>query len=116
MEINQSNSLEKLLESLLYFYNKTKIKPTYEYILLKGINDSISDAKELISLCKKIPSKVNLIEYNKVENVPYEKSTQKSTQLFIDILEKNKILVKLRKSRGEDIGAACGQLATQNKK
>lgn len=116
MDINSSNNLTSLSEALLYFYNKTKIKPTYEYILLKGFNDSLEDAKELVNFCNKIPSKVNLIEYNKVKNVPYEKSTKKSTELFLHTLEKNNVLVRLRKSRGEDIGAACGQLATQNSK
>ena len=115
MEINKTNNLRDLQSSLDYFYQKTKIKPTYEYVLLKGINDSIQDAMDLIDFCRKIPSKVNLIEYNKVANTPYEKSETKTTQLFIDILEKNNILVKFRRSRGEDIGAACGQLATQNK-
>ena len=73
----------------------------------------MEDAKELINFCKKVPSKVNLIEYNKVAGLPYKKSNQKSTNLFMEILTKNNILVKLRRSRGEDIGAACGQLATQ---
>ena len=115
MEINKSNNLEDLQDALTYFYKKTAIKPTYEYVLLKGINDSIEDAKKLITFCRKIPSKVNLIEYNKVENTPYEKTGIKRTKLFLDTLEKNNILVKFRRSRGEDIGAACGQLATQNK-
>ena len=83
---------------------------------MKDINDSIQDAKDLIDFCKKTPSKVNLIEYNQVANIPYQKSSKRSTKIFMDLLEKNKILVKFRRSRGEDIGAACGQLATQNKK
>ena len=115
MDINSTNNLSKLLDALQYFYAKTGIKPTYEYVLLNSFNDSYQDAKELINFCNKIPSKVNLIEYNKVEGAPYQKSTQKSTNAFISVLEKNNILVKLRRSRGEDIGAACGQLATQNK-
>ncbi|MAQ31810.1 MAG: 23S rRNA (adenine(2503)-C(2))-methyltransferase RlmN [Flavobacteriales bacterium] len=114
MDINNSNNLLKLKESLKYFYSQTGIKPTFEYILLKGFNDTVQDANDLINFCASVPSKVNLIEYNKVEDTPYEKSTLKSTNLFINILEKKKVLVKLRKSRGEDIGAACGQLATQN--
>ena len=113
MEINKTNNLSNLLESLQYFYMKTKIKPTYEYILLKGFNDSIQDADELSDFCSKVPSKVNLIEYNKVEGNAFEKSPPQSTNLFMKTLEKNGILVKLRRSRGEDIGAACGQLATQ---
>ena len=113
MSINRSNNLKNLLDALIYFYNKTQIKPTYEYVLLNGINHSIKDAKELIDFCKKNPSKVNLIEYNVVNDIPYKKSTKKNTLMFIKELEKNHILVKIRKSRGEDIGAACGQLATQ---
>ena len=116
MEINKSNNLKDLALAIDYFYTKTKIKPTYEYILLNGVNDSTQDAKDLIAFCKKTPSKVNLIEYNQVSNTPYRKSSQSSTKIFMDLLEKNKILVKFRRSRGEDIGAACGQLATQNKK
>ena len=115
MDINSTNNLSKLLDALQYFYAKTGIKPTYEYVLLNSFNDSYQDAKELINFCNKIPSKVNLIEYNKVDGAPYQKSTQRSTNSFISVLEKNNILVKLRRSRGEDIGAACGQLATQNK-
>ena len=114
MEINNTNNLSNLLASLKYFYMKTGIKPTYEYVLLNNVNDSDQDAKFLVDFCVQIPSKVNLIEYNKVEGSPYEKSTKKSTQSFMNVLEKNNILVKLRRSRGEDIGAACGQLATQN--
>ena len=113
MEINKTNSLKDLLSALEYFYHKTNIRPTYEYILLRGVNDSIEDAKELIKFCSKIPSKVNLIEYNKVEGLLYEKSTPKDTNRFISLLEKHNVVVKLRKSRGEDINAACGQLATQ---
>ena len=115
MDINKTNDLSKLLDALQYFYKKTKIKPTYEYVLLNGFNDTMQDANELIEICSKIPSKVNLIEYNKVDGVTYEKSTKESTIAFIQALEKNNILVKLRRSRGEDIGAACGQLATQSK-
>tara|TARA_B110000444_G_scaffold127521_1_gene119995 strand:+ start:591 stop:1640 length:1050 start_codon:yes stop_codon:yes gene_type:complete len=113
MDINKTNNLRSLEKALIYFYEKTKTKPTYEYLLLKDFNDSLKDADELIKFCKKIPCKVNLIEYNKVIGSPFEKSTEKSTSLFIQHLEQNKILVKMRRSRGEDIGAACGQLATQ---
>lgn len=113
MDINKTNNLKSLENALVYFYEKTKIKPTYEYILIKNINDSLQDANELINFCKKIPCKVNLIEYNKVIGSNFEKSTNSSTNNFIHKLEENKILVKIRRSRGEDIGAACGQLATQ---
>ena len=82
---------------------------------LKGVNDSIEDAQQLIQFCQKTPSKVNLIEYNKITGAPYDKSDSKNTRLFIALLEKHNVLVKLRRSRGEDIGAACGQLVTQKK-
>jgi len=113
MSINHTNNLESLSQALIYFYNKTNIRPTYEYILLNGINDSIEDANQLIKFCKIIPCKVNLIEYNKVDGVGYEKSTQEKTNRFIKQLEEKQILVKLRKSRGEDINAGCGQLANK---
>lgn len=115
MEINKTNNLKELKGALQYFYEKTKIKPTFEYILLKGVNDSQEDAKLLMDFCKNIPSKINLIEYNSVPNSGYEKSDVKTTDQFLKLLTKNNILVKLRRSRGEDIGAACGQLATQQK-
>tara|TARA_B100000579_G_C22827350_1_gene853960 strand:+ start:429 stop:1472 length:1044 start_codon:yes stop_codon:yes gene_type:complete len=113
MDINKTNNLSNLLDALIYFYQKTNIKPTYEYVLLGGVNDSEEDAKLLIKFCKKNPCKVNLIEYNTVETAPYKKSSEVSTIKFIKVLEKNNILVKLRRSRGEDINAACGQLANK---
>jgi len=114
MDINKTNNLSSLEKALIYFYEKTKTKPTYEYLLLKDFNDSLKDADELITFCKKTPCKVNLIEYNKVTGSHFEKSTEQSTNAFIRKLEQNKILVKMRRSRGEDIGAACGQLATEH--
>ena len=113
MDINKTNNLSSLLDGLIYFYQKTNIKPTYEYVLLDGVNDSEEDAQLLVKFCKKNPCKVNLIEYNTVETAPYKKSSEVSTMKFIKILEKNNILVKLRRSRGEDINAACGQLANK---
>ena len=113
MDINKTNNLRSLLDALIYFYQKTNIKPTYEYVLLSGVNDSEEDAKLLVKFCKKNPCKVNLIEYNTVESAPYKKSSETSTMKFIKLLEKNNILVKLRRSRGEDINAACGQLANK---
>ncbi|MBJ04602.1 MAG: 23S rRNA (adenine(2503)-C(2))-methyltransferase RlmN [Flavobacteriales bacterium] len=113
MDINKTNDLDSLLNSLIYFYDKTRIKPTYEYVLLSGVNDSEQDAKLLVKFCKKNPCKVNLIEYNKVANSIYEKSTNLATIKFIKLLEKNNILVKFRRSRGADVNAACGQLANK---
>ena len=114
MDINNSNDLESLKESLIYFYSKTKIKITYEYVLLNDFNDNIKDAQELIQFSKIVPSKINLIEFNNVENSKFKKSTNKKTTEFMSMLKKENIVVNLRRSRGEDVNAACGQLANKN--
>ena len=113
MPIGDSNSLNDLRDSLKYYFSKTKRKITYEYVLLKDINDSIKDADDLYKFTKHIPSKVNLIEYNPVDGLGYEKSTDKSTELFINHLDSRRVNVGLRRSRGKDINAACGQLANK---
>ena len=115
MPINQSINIAKLEESIKYFYERTGTRVTYEYILFNGINDSIEDASKLLKLCKKTPSKVNLIEYNTVDGLPYKKSTNKQTDLFIKYLEEKNIVVNLRRSKGKDINAACGQLVNKLK-
>ena len=84
-------------------------------ILLKGVNDSIEDAKKLSEFTKISPCKINLIEYNSVENIDYQKSTNKSTTLFISYLEGKNIITNLRKSKGSDVNAACGQLISKIK-
>jgi 23S rRNA (adenine2503-C2)-methyltransferase len=115
MDINKSNPLDTVIDALSYFYNKTGNKITYEYILFKDFNDSDEDAKHLIKLCKKVPSFVNIIEYNQVDGVEYTKATDERLQRFTMILEQNGIDAKVRRSRGKDIDAACGQLANKNK-
>ena len=106
-------SLEDIKDSLLYWYSKTKRKITFEYIVWKGINDSIDDVNALVSYCKSIPSKVNLIEYNPIGDENFKSASQNNINLYKDILEKNKITVTIRRSRGKDIDAACGQLANK---
>ncbi|MGB1248327.1 MAG: 23S rRNA (adenine(2503)-C(2))-methyltransferase RlmN [Chitinophagales bacterium] len=114
MDVTKSNPLEKVIEALQYFYEKTGNKITFEYILFHEFNDNIEDAKELVAICKRVPSFVNLIEYNKVEGVTLNKTTRRRRDAFVDYLEKNGITAKVRISRGEDIDAACGQLANKN--
>ena len=114
MPINNNINLNQLKEAVEYFYKKTKTRITYEYILLKNINDSINDAKKLLDFIKITPCKINLIEYNTVSDFEFEKSTNKKTDLFINFLEKHNVIVNLRKSKGKDINAACGQLANQS--
>lgn len=113
MPIGESNSLSSLRDSLKYYFSKLKKKVTYEYVLLKDINDGLEDAKDLYNFTKHVPSKINLIEYNSVEGLEYQKSSVEKTNIFIEFLEKKGLNVGVRRSRGEDINAACGQLANK---
>ena len=115
MPLNTKINLEKLRESTQYFYDKTGTRVTYEYILFKDLNDSLKDAENLVHFTKASPCKINLIEYNTVDDLPYKKSSNKATERFIKILESNNLIVNLRKSKGKDIAAACGQLANKLK-
>ena len=94
MPIGDSNSLNDLRDSLKYYFSKTKRKITYEYVLLKDVNDSIKDADNLYKFTKHIPSKVNLIEYNPVGGLGFEKSTEKSTELFMNYLDSRRVKVR----------------------
>ena len=101
------------MSALDYFYKKTKNRISFEYIMFEGFNDTDTDAMELVELCKRVPAKVNLIEYNTVENVPFKKSSPERIQAFADLLYKNNVTATIRYSRGKDIDAACGQLANK---
>lgn len=113
MDINKSNPLEELMKILAYFYEKTHNKITYEYILLGQYNDSEEDAHNLAKLCKDFPVYVNLIEYNLVAETPYIKSKKERRVKFLQTLRDQGVQSKVRKSRGKDIDAACGQLANK---
>ena len=115
MPINESIDLTKLEEAIKYFYDKTGTRVTYEYILFDGVNDTLEDANQLVNFCKKAPCKVNLIEYNQVDGFPFKKSSNKKTNNFIEYLEERNVIVNLRKSKGKDINAACGQLVNKLK-
>ena len=115
MPINKSINLEELKESIKYFFEKTGTRITYEYILFKDINDSLDDAHELVKFCKSTPCKVNLIEYNSVDNIPFQKASNNKTEKFINFLNEKNVIVNLRKSKGNDINAACGQLVNKLK-
>ncbi|RYZ94041.1 MAG: 23S rRNA (adenine(2503)-C(2))-methyltransferase RlmN, partial [Sphingobacteriaceae bacterium] len=111
MPINEQNSLKALAEALKYYYAKTKNAVTYEYIIFDGVNDTIQDAIELVQFCKHLPCKVNIIEYNPIAFASYINAGEDKVEAFADHLRKNGIITNLRRSRGKDIDAACGQLA-----
>ncbi|HEY3406487.1 MAG TPA: 23S rRNA (adenine(2503)-C(2))-methyltransferase RlmN [Ohtaekwangia sp.] len=114
MPINDTNSLEELGQSLRYWYEKTGRKATYEYVVWKGINDSEEHAKALLKFCKIIPSKVNLIEYNPIDDGEFQQASEESLNMYMHLLESHGITTRIRKSRGKDIDAACGQLANKS--
>ena len=113
MPINDSNSLTELADALRYWYQKTKKKVTYEYVVWKDINDSKEAANALLKFCKVIPSKVNLIEYNPIDDGEFKQASDEVLNMYMDLLERHGITTRIRKSRGKDIDAACGQLANK---
>lgn len=115
MPFNSTFPLKDLREALEYWYSKTKNKITYEYVVWQGINDTKKDVEALIQFCKFAPSKVNLIEYNPIEDGEFQQASQQAINMYISMLEANDITVTVRRSRGKDIDAACGQLANKNK-
>lgn len=116
MPLNKAYSLADIAESLKYFVEKTGTRPTFEYLLLKDINDSLEDAKTLARYCRQFPIKINLIEYNEVEGSGFRHSPDKRRDEFIRFLESCNMVVNLRRSKGKDIDAACGQLAGKQPK
>ena len=114
MPINDQNNLNTLMEALEYFHLKTKNRISYEYISFKGLNDTPKDALNLVKLCKKFPVKVNIIEYNAIDGVNFERSTSINIDQLAQILKHHNITATVRKSRGMDIDAACGQLANKD--
>jgi 23S rRNA (adenine2503-C2)-methyltransferase len=114
MPINETNSLAELMLALDYFYMKTKGRLSYEYITFDHFNDGPEDAKKLVKLCKRFPVRVNIIEYNPIGGVSYEKSADDRLNNFAAFLAHHDVTVTVRKSRGKDIDAACGQLANKN--
>ncbi|HAN19068.1 MAG: 23S rRNA (adenine(2503)-C(2))-methyltransferase [Bacteroidetes bacterium GWC2_33_15] len=116
MPVNNHNSLESLKEALIYFNKKTGQRITFEYLLLNGINDSLADAKDLAEYCKSFPVKINIIEYNTTGNPRFNKSMPRVTDAFVTFLKSKNMVVNVRRSRGQDIDAACGQLAAKKGK
>lgn len=113
MPFSSNFPLKDLRESLEYWYRKTKSKVSYEYVVWKGINDNKDAVDALVKFCKYVPCKVNLIEYNPIDDGEFQQASEESVNLYIKELEKSGIVVKVRRSRGKDIDAACGQLANK---
>ena len=114
MPINETNNLKSLIDALNYFYKQTENEITLEYILFKNTNDSIKDAEELIKIYRQVPADlVNIIEYNAIKEAKFSKPDEEVVEKFMSYLEKNKVNARLRRSRGKDIDAACGQLANK---
>jgi len=114
MPINESNNLAALMESLEYFYRETKNRISYEYIAFENFNDSLQDAARLVQLCRrKFPVRVNIIEYNPIDGLPFTKSGEEQLNAFAAYLSREGVTVTVRRSRGRDIDAACGQLANK---
>lgn len=114
MPINDKSPVEELADSLKYWYHKTQRKVTYEYVIWDGINDDEEHALALAKFCKHIPSKVNIIQYNPIDEGEFRQASQEAVDMYVRILEGRGIVAKVRKSRGQDIDAACGQLANKN--
>jgi 23S rRNA (adenine2503-C2)-methyltransferase len=114
MPFTKNFPLTDLRESLEYWYRKTKSKITYEYVVWKGINDDKKSIDALVKFCKYVPCKVNLIEYNPIDDGMFQQASEEATNAYITALEKNNIVAKVRRSRGKDIDAACGQLANKS--
>jgi 23S rRNA (adenine2503-C2)-methyltransferase len=115
MPINDTNNIKSLTDALNYFYKQTENEITFEYILFKDFNDSLKDADELIKIYRQVPADlVNIIEYNPIDAAKFLKPDDVTIEKFMRHLEKNKVNARLRKSRGKDIDAACGQLANKN--
>ncbi|MNY28238.1 putative dual-specificity RNA methyltransferase RlmN [compost metagenome] len=100
-------------DALKYYFAKTKNPVTYEYIVFNDFNDSLQDAKELAQFCKHVPCKVNIIEYNPISFADFVNTEEDKLEAFASYLRKNNVNVHIRKSRGKDIDAACGQLAVK---
>lgn len=114
MPINDKSNLAELAESLQYWHRKTGRKVTFEYVVWKDINDDEQHARALAKYCGKVASKVNIIEYNPIDVGEYQQADPASLDMYKRILEEKGIIVNVRRSRGKDIDAACGQLANKN--
>jgi 23S rRNA (adenine2503-C2)-methyltransferase len=114
MPINDTNNIKSLVDALNYFYKQTNNEITFEYILFNNFNDSLKDADELIKIYRQVPADlINIIEYNPIQFAKFQKPSEDKVEAFMEYLSKNRVNSRLRRSRGKDIDAACGQLANK---
>jgi 23S rRNA (adenine2503-C2)-methyltransferase len=113
MPINETNPLDELADALKYWYRKTRRMVTYEYVVWEGVNDTVNDAEALVRFCKIIPCKVNLIEYNPIDEGGFRQAAPDKVAMYQKLLTDHGIVARIRRSRGKDIDAACGQLANK---
>ena len=114
MPINDTNNIKSLIDALNYFYKQTGTQVTFEYILFKDFNDSPDDADDLIKIYRQVPADlVNIIEYNPIDFARFQKPDETKVEAFMEYLGKHRVNARLRRSRGKDIDAACGQLANK---
>lgn len=113
MPINETNTLDVLAEALTYFHKKTGTRVTYEYIVFNDFNDTIQDAEELYQFAQHVPCKINIIEYNPISFSDFTNTDKDKLDVFQEYLEKKGVIVNIRRSRGKDIDAACGQLVVK---
>lgn len=114
MPFNAQLNLKELRTALEYWYSVTKSRITYEYVVWEGINDTSADIQALINFCKFAPAKINLIEYNPIDDGTFVQAPEAVVEAYVHALEKHGITVTVRRSRGLDIDAACGQLANKS--
>jgi 23S rRNA (adenine2503-C2)-methyltransferase len=114
MPVAHQVSLLDLREALTTYYAKKKREIFIEYLLLDGINDSETDAKALVKFARSVPSKINLIDYNPIANIDYQRTSEARKEKFRALLHEAGLFASVRRSRGKDIHAACGQLATRS--
>ena len=106
--------IEDLIDALQYWYSQTKSRVTLEYLVWKGVNDTQADIKALLNFCKKTVCKVNIIEYNSIDDDKFQQADNATIEAYVRALEAQKVTVTVRRSRGKDIDAACGQLANKS--
>jgi 23S rRNA (adenine2503-C2)-methyltransferase len=114
MPFNEQMPLQELKEALIYWFAKTKKRITYEYVVWDGINDRPQDIQALLGFCKAVPSKVNIIEYNPIDDGQFQQASPEAIDQYVKTLEAHGVTVTVRRSRGKDIDAACGQLANKS--